>query len=373
MAGIGPGPAARWCSPTWAPRWCASYARAGPVRGFARPAFCSPAAPQHLRRPQAPRGVDPVLRMCERADGLFEGFRPGMMERLGLGPDICLARDPSLVYGRISGLGQDGPLAQAAGHDINYIALAGVLAHIGAPASRRRRRSTWSATSAAAAFCSRRNGLRAARAHALGQGPGRRRGDGRRRRALMTILGGAQQRASGATRPAPTCSTAARPSTTLRPPTAGTSRSARSSRSSTPSCSRSSACRRSAARRRTRGRLAGPARALRPLFRTRARDEWSEVFEAATPAHPGARDVGGAGQPHTRARGALVEVAGVAQPRPAPRFSRTDRGCRARRRDGADADEVLREWGSKKERCAQSARHQGDQPFFFFFFFFFFF
>ena len=71
-----------------------------------------------------------VLRLVEKADGLLEGFRPGVMERLGLGPDVCLARNPRLVYGRMTGFGQTGPLAQAAGHDINYIALAGALAPI---------------------------------------------------------------------------------------------------------------------------------------------------------------------------------------------------------------------------------------------------
>jgi alpha-methylacyl-CoA racemase len=77
------------------------------------------------------QGVETVLRLVERADALLEGFRPGVMERLGLGPDVCLARNPRLVYGRMTGWGQEGPIAQAAGHDINYIALAGVLHHLG--------------------------------------------------------------------------------------------------------------------------------------------------------------------------------------------------------------------------------------------------
>src|SRR5438105_9264344 len=74
-----------------------------------------------------PDGVALVLDLVEQADGLFEPFRPGVAERLGLGPDECLARNPKLVYGRMTGWGQDGPLAHAAGHDINYIAVAGVL------------------------------------------------------------------------------------------------------------------------------------------------------------------------------------------------------------------------------------------------------
>jgi alpha-methylacyl-CoA racemase len=72
-----------------------------------------------------------VLDLLGCADALIEGFRPGVMERLGLGPDVVLARNPKLVYGRMTGWGQEGPLAQAAGHDINYISLTGALAAIG--------------------------------------------------------------------------------------------------------------------------------------------------------------------------------------------------------------------------------------------------
>ncbi|WP_375392486.1 CaiB/BaiF CoA transferase family protein [uncultured Sphingomonas sp.] len=80
-----------------------------------------------------PGAVDACLRLMATADAVFEGFRPGVMERLGLGPDEALARNPALVYGRMTGWGQDGPLAQAAGHDINYIAISGALHAIGLP------------------------------------------------------------------------------------------------------------------------------------------------------------------------------------------------------------------------------------------------
>jgi alpha-methylacyl-CoA racemase len=76
-------------------------------------------------------GVDLVLDLCEDADAIFEGFRPGTMERLGLGPDQCMDRNPKLVYGCMTGWGQDGPLADSAGHDPNYIALTGVYSAIG--------------------------------------------------------------------------------------------------------------------------------------------------------------------------------------------------------------------------------------------------
>ena len=78
-----------------------------------------------------PDGAEVVLRLVEQADGLVEGFRPGVTERLGIGPDECLARNPRLVYGRMTGYGQDGPMAQAVGHDINYIAQSGVLGLVG--------------------------------------------------------------------------------------------------------------------------------------------------------------------------------------------------------------------------------------------------
>jgi alpha-methylacyl-CoA racemase len=81
-----------------------------------------------LKHPQA---AEVVLKLCEQADVLVEGFRPGVAERLGVGPDACRTRNPRLVYARMTGWGQEGPLAGDVGHDINYLSIAGVLAHIG--------------------------------------------------------------------------------------------------------------------------------------------------------------------------------------------------------------------------------------------------
>ncbi len=83
-----------------------------------------------------PKAIETLLGLIAGAEKLIEGFRPGVMERLGLGPDACLARNPRLVYGRMTGWGQDGPLAQVAGHDINYIALSGALHQVGPPGGR---------------------------------------------------------------------------------------------------------------------------------------------------------------------------------------------------------------------------------------------
>src|SRR5258708_4927198 len=104
--------------------------------GGTRPAGPVPNPLQRGRRSVAmdlknPAAVTAILRLVERADVLVEGFRPGALERLGLGPDACAAVNPRLVYARVTGWGQDGPNAGLAGHDINYIAVAGALDPIG--------------------------------------------------------------------------------------------------------------------------------------------------------------------------------------------------------------------------------------------------
>jgi alpha-methylacyl-CoA racemase len=134
IAGIGPGPfAAMMLSDMGAE--VVRVDRASAVRG-GDPGQPSKDVLNRGRRSIAldlknPDAVETLLRMVKGADVLLEGFRPGVMERLGVGPDVCLERNPRLVYGRMTGWGQDGPMAHAAGHDINYIALAGVLHAIG--------------------------------------------------------------------------------------------------------------------------------------------------------------------------------------------------------------------------------------------------
>jgi alpha-methylacyl-CoA racemase len=129
LAGIGPGP---FCGMMLADM-------GADVIRIERPSPRADRAPDVLARNRRslaldlkqPDGVDLVLKLCESADALFEGFRPGVAERLGVGPEPCMVRNPRLVYGRMTGWGQSGPLAAAAGHDINYIALAGALHGIG--------------------------------------------------------------------------------------------------------------------------------------------------------------------------------------------------------------------------------------------------
>ena len=171
-----------------------------------------------------PDGVALVLRLVEQADGLMEGFRPGVAERLGLGPDVCLARNPKLVYGRMTGWGQEGPMAAAAGHDIDYIALAGALEPIGRAGERPlpplNLVGDFGGGGMLLAF-----GMVAAilSARQTGAGPGDRRRHGRRGRlADDHDLHPAWPPASGRRSGAPTCWTPAPTSTRCtRPPTAG--------------------------------------------------------------------------------------------------------------------------------------------------------
>jgi alpha-methylacyl-CoA racemase len=134
IAGIGPGPFAAMLLADLGAE-VVRVERAGSVRG---PAPDSPHPDVLLRGRRNvaidlkhPDGVGALLDLVERADALIEGFRPGVMERLGVGPEECLARNERLVFGRMTGWGQEGPYAPAAGHDINYISLAGALAHFG--------------------------------------------------------------------------------------------------------------------------------------------------------------------------------------------------------------------------------------------------
>ena len=134
FAGIGPGPMAAMLFADLGARVIRVDRLAASDLGIAIPtrfgllARSRPAVAVDLKHPD---GIALAADLAANADGLIEGFRPGTMERLGLGPDVLLTRNPRLVYGRMTGWGQTGPLAQAAGHDLNYLALAGGLHAIG--------------------------------------------------------------------------------------------------------------------------------------------------------------------------------------------------------------------------------------------------
>ncbi len=135
LAGLGPGP---WCAMALSDMGAEVIRidRADAV-GSDSPDQLPPDFVNRRGRPsvavdlKSPAGVEVVLRLAEQADALIEGFRPGVVERLGVGPDACLARNERLIYGRMTGWGQSGPLSQVAGHDINYLALTGLLHAIG--------------------------------------------------------------------------------------------------------------------------------------------------------------------------------------------------------------------------------------------------
>jgi len=134
LAGIGPGP---MCSMMLGDMG-ADVIRIDRTTAHVMDRFADPKFAVHNRSRrsvsvnlQKKEGVEVVLRLIDKADGLTEPFRPGVAERLGVGPEVCLKRNPRLVYGRMTGWGQEGPLAKAAGHDINYIALTGALHAIG--------------------------------------------------------------------------------------------------------------------------------------------------------------------------------------------------------------------------------------------------
>jgi len=297
-------------------------------------------------------GVEVVLRLAERAEVLFEGFRPGVAERLGIGPEACLTRNPALVYGRMTGWGQDGPLAQAAGHDIAYIALAGALHLIGRPDApppppvnivgdyggggmllafgivcavlEARRTGRGQVVDAAvvdgtALLTALFHGLRAAgrwsevrEANLLDGGPPFYRSyecaDGR-----YVAVGALEPRFSAELLDR----LGVAPDDDLR--------------------------------QRWYDPAAWPElrNLMADIFRKRTREEWSVLLEGTDACVAPVLSLGEApGHPHNVARGTFTKVAGVVQPSPAPRFSATPSSiCGAAPAAGQHADEILRECG----------------------------
>ena len=295
-------------------------------------------------------GVAAVLRLCERADGLLEGFRPGVMERLGLGPDVCLARNPRLVYGRMTGFGQTGPLAQAAGHDINYIALAGALAPLGRrgapPTPPLNLVGDFGGGGLLLAFgmtCALLERVKSGRGQVVDAAMV----DGAA--ALMTVFHGAQQ--SGfwkEERGANMLDTGSHfydayetsdgefvAIGAIEPQFYAEllNRIGVDPKSLPPQMDRAS--------------WPEAKDALAKVFRTKTRAEWCALLEGSDACFAPVLSMSEARRhPHNVARSAFVDVAGVAQPRPAPRFSRTDSEVsRPPARPGEHTDEALRDWG----------------------------
>jgi len=304
-----------------------------------------------------PRGVETVLRLVERADVLTEGFRPGVMERLGLGPDVCLARNPRLVYGRMTGWGQDGPMARAAGHDINYIALAGALAHFGRagqkPTPPLNMVGDFGGGGIYLAF-----GLLAALLERQRSGKGQvvdaAMVDGAA--SLMTMIWGLYQ----------TGGHSLEPGTNLLDTGAHfyevyeTSDGKYISLGSIEPQFYAELLERLGLENEPlpeqMDKAAWPQLKARfeALFRTRTRDEWCRVLEGTDVCFaPVLSMPEAAAHPHARARRAFVEVDGKQQPAPAPRFSRTPNPLPTPpARPGEHTDRALLDWGFSRDLLA---------------------
>jgi len=308
-----------------------------------------------------PEGVATVLRLVERADGLIEGFRPGVAERLGIGPEPCLARNPRLAYGRMTGWGQDGPLAGAAGHDIDYIALAGVLGAIGRAGERPvpplNLVGDFGGGGMLLAFGMVCAFLEAARS-GKGQVVDAAMVDGAA--LLTTMIHGL--RAMGLWRDergTNLLDTGAHFYEVYETADGGhvavgaieprfyaelVRRSGLEEEDLPPQMDR-------AAWPRMKERLA-------QVFRSRTRDEWCQLMEGSDACFAPVLSMAEApGHPHNRARGTFVEVGGVVQPGPAPRFSRTPGEVGAPpAHAGQHTDEALADWGFSAADLARLRR-----------------
>ena len=300
-----------------------------------------------LKRPGA---AAMVLDLAGRADALIEGFRPGVTERLGIGPAPCLARNPRLVYGRITGWGQHGPLAARAGHDIDYIALSGALHAIGrrgeAPVPPLNLVGDFAAGGLYLAFgvaCALFEALRSGRGQVIDAAMS----DGAA--GLMAIFYG--RFAAGAWRDARGENEidSGAPWYDVYETADGrhVAIGAIEARFYATLLDRLGLDPQWLPAQHDRARWPELRAALAAAIRSRSRDEWCSVMEGADACFAPVLGLGEApAHPHHRARGSFVEIDGVTQPAPAPRFSRTPgmirRGAPGR---GAGGAQALCDWG----------------------------
>jgi alpha-methylacyl-CoA racemase len=297
-----------------------------------------------------PDGIELVLQLVEQADAILEGFRPGVMERLGLGPDVCLARNPRLVYGRMTGWGQDGPIAHAAGHDINYIALAGALDPIGrrgeAPVPPLNLVGDFGGGGMFLAYgitCALLERQRSGRGQVVDAAMV----DGAA--ALMAMFHGMRQVGFWSDeRGTNMLDTGAHFYDVYE------TRDGKfvSIGSIEPQFYRellelTGLADEELPRQTDRERWAEMKERMRKVFLAKTRDEWCEIMEGSDVCFAPVLSMGEAPEhPHNQARRTFVEVAGTVQPAPAPRFSRTEPTiqrppCSA----GQHTDEALGDWG----------------------------
>jgi alpha-methylacyl-CoA racemase len=300
-----------------------------------------------LKRPE---GVECALRLVERADVLLEGFRPGVMERLGLGPEACLARNARLVYGRMTGFGQDGPLAHAAGHDINYIALAGALEPIGRkgepPLAPLNLVGDFGGGGMLLAY-----GVMAALYERERSGRGQvvdaAMVDGAA--TLMTLFHGMRHAGLWSDERGANLLDSGAPFYDVYQTADGkyVSIGALEPQFYAELLKRLEIDASKLPRQMDRSGWPALRKLLTEKFRSRTRDEWCAILEGTDTCFAPVLGIEDAyGHAHNRARGTFVEVAGVRQPGPAPRFSRTPgRIARPPAHAGEHADEALGDWG----------------------------
>lgn len=308
-----------------------------------------------LKRPLA---VDAVKRMLGRADVLIEGFRPGVMERLGLGPAVCLALNPRLVYGRMTGWGQSGPLAQDAGHDLNYIALSGALHAMGpkggAPAIPLNLVGDFGGGAMYLAFgilCA----VHEARSSGQGQVVDAAMVDGAT--ALMSMVYGLFAAGYWKDERGSNRLDSGAPWYNVY--------ETRDGRHVAIGCTEPSLFRNTLAVLGLQEANLPPQhdregwpvmqRAFAEVFRSRTREQWCDAFAGTATCFSPVLSLAESSQhPHQIARGNFVECAGVLQPAPAPRFSRsTAAELRPPPRPGQHSREVLEDWGFAPEDVAQ--------------------
>ena len=305
-----------------------------------------------------PDGHAVLLKLVEQADGLLEGFRPGVMERLGLGPDTCLERNPRLVYGRMTGWGQTGPLAHAAGHDINYIALAGTLHGIGRagekPLPPLNLVGDFGGGGMLLAF-----GIVAALFERSRSGRGQvvdaAMVDGAA--LLMTMMHGFRHAGFWKDeRGTNLLDTGSHFYDTYETADGKYVSIGSIEPQFYQELLRLTGLEGEELPRQMERNAWGPlAERLTEIFKSKTRDEWCEIMEGTDVCFAPVLSMGEAYEhPHNLARGTFVEVAGKLQPGPAPRFSRTPAEisrppCHA----GEHTDEALAEWGFSAEDIAR--------------------
>ena len=363
IAGIGPGPFAAMLLADMGAE-VIRVERAGAVQG---PAPETP-HPDILRRGRRniaidlkhPDGVATLLDLVDGADALIEGFRPGVMERLGVGPDVCLSRNPKLVFGRMTGWGQDGPYAPAAGHDINYISLAGALAHFGRagqpPTPPMNMVGDFGGGGMFLAF-----GVVCALLEASHSGEGQvvdtAMVDGTA--TLMTMFWTMSQTGmhDASQRGVNLLDTGAHFYDVYECADGEYVSIGSIEPQFYAELMRLTGLTDDAdfARQMDRERWPALKTRLAAVFREKSRDEWCEIMERTDVCFaPVLRMDEAARHPHNVARGTFVEVDGLTQPAPAPRFSRTAaRIDRPPAHDGEHTTEVLRDWGLDGERIAE--------------------